>query len=62
MSKPDEIPDVMKSRIAVVSELFRQIHAIVDAMMDNSLTLDELKEVAAAMRPVTNMIQKKKTG
>lgn len=62
MSKPDEIPDVMKSRSAVVSELFRQIHAIVDAMMDNSLTLDELKEVAAAMRPVTNMIQKKKTG
>ncbi len=60
MSKIDDIPEIMKSRIAVVSDLFTSLHLIADAMLDGSLDLDELKEVAAAMRPVSNMIMKKK--
>lgn len=51
-----------KSRLMVINKLFDLISLLVDSMDGCKLSTDELKEVAAAMRPVTNMIRKKKTG
>lgn len=46
----------------IIPELFDLVILLVDAMDEGILSTEELKEVAAAMRPVTNMIRKKKTG